>query len=559
MATSAAPGPDRAHAAAKRYIYAWGGGRAEGDATMRDLLGGKGAGLAEMTNAGLPVPPGFTITTEACNDYFAAGEQLPDGLWDDVLEAVSEVERRDRQGLRRPGQPAARERPLGRQVLDARDDGHGPQPRPQRADARGPDRAHRQRALRLGRVPALHPDVRPDRDGRARRAVRPCPRRGQGARAAPRRTPTSTPPRCATLVDEFKAIVRADTGRDFPSDPYEQLDLAIKAVFASWFGKRARDYRKYHKIAARPGHGRERRDDGLRQHGRRLGHRRRVHARPEHRREGALRRVPDQRPGRGRRGRHPDARRRSPRCTTDMPEVYAEFQRIGQQLERHYRDVQDLEFTIERGRLYMLQTRSRQADRGRGRADRRRHGRRGHHHQGRGVARIEPAHVDQLLRDQFDPRRAQERHAHRQGPQRLAGRGRRAGRVRRRHRGRMGRARREGRSSSASRPRPTTSTAWPSPRASSPPAAAPPRTPRSSPARSASRASPARADLVVDYAGKQRALQRSPASSSRKATGSASTARPATSSSARCRPSRPASRTSPSSRRSSAGPTRSAG
>ena len=59
---------------------------------MRDLLGGKGAGLAEMTIAGLPVPAGFTITTEACNDYFGAGEQLPDGLWDDVLEAVREVE-----------------------------------------------------------------------------------------------------------------------------------------------------------------------------------------------------------------------------------------------------------------------------------------------------------------------------------------------------------------------------------------------------------------------------------------------------------------------------------
>ena len=83
---------DRAHVAAKRYIYSWGGGAAEGDATMRDLLGGKGAGLAEMTNAGLPVPPGFTITTEACNDYFSAGETLPDGLWDDVLVAMREVE-----------------------------------------------------------------------------------------------------------------------------------------------------------------------------------------------------------------------------------------------------------------------------------------------------------------------------------------------------------------------------------------------------------------------------------------------------------------------------------
>ena len=86
MAT-ATPAADRPHRAAKRYIYAWGDGHAEGNAGMRDLLGGKGAGLAEMTIAGLPTPPGFTITTEACNDYFAAGERLPDGLWDDVLDA----------------------------------------------------------------------------------------------------------------------------------------------------------------------------------------------------------------------------------------------------------------------------------------------------------------------------------------------------------------------------------------------------------------------------------------------------------------------------------------
>jgi len=105
MATSAAPGSDRTHAATKRYIYAWGGGRAEGDATMRDLLGGKGAGLAEMTNAGLPVPPGFTITTEACNDYFANGQQLPDGLWDDVLEAVKAVEAETGKGFGNAANP----------------------------------------------------------------------------------------------------------------------------------------------------------------------------------------------------------------------------------------------------------------------------------------------------------------------------------------------------------------------------------------------------------------------------------------------------------------------
>src|ERR1700675_612357 len=91
--------PDRAHQAASRYIYAWGAGKAEGDATMRDLLGGKGGGLAEMTNAGLPVPPGCRITTEACNAYFAAGEKLPDGLWEDVQEAVHEVERETGKGF----------------------------------------------------------------------------------------------------------------------------------------------------------------------------------------------------------------------------------------------------------------------------------------------------------------------------------------------------------------------------------------------------------------------------------------------------------------------------
>ena len=186
MAHATAPASDRPHVAEKRYIYAWGAGTAEGNGNMKDLLGGKGAGLAEMTLAGLPTPPGFTITTEACNDYFANGKSLPAGLWDDVLEAVKEVEAPVGQGLRRPGQPAARLGPLGCQVLDARDDGHRPQPRPQRGDARGPDRPVGQRALRLGRVPPVHRHVRPDRHGREGGPVRRAPREAQG-RARPRR------------------------------------------------------------------------------------------------------------------------------------------------------------------------------------------------------------------------------------------------------------------------------------------------------------------------------------------------------------------------------------
>ena len=121
--------------AGKRYIYAWGDGHAEGDASMRDLLGGKGAGLAEMTKAGLPVPPGFTITTDACNDYFRNGEELPGGLWEDVLAAVTALEHRDRQNVRFRREPAARQRALGREILDAGHDGHGPEPRPQRRNA----------------------------------------------------------------------------------------------------------------------------------------------------------------------------------------------------------------------------------------------------------------------------------------------------------------------------------------------------------------------------------------------------------------------------------------
>ena len=83
--------------ASTKLIYTF----AEGNAQMRKLLGGKGAGLAEMTNAGLPVPPGFTITTEACNAYYAAGKELPDGLWDEVVAHMHRARAADRQALRR--------------------------------------------------------------------------------------------------------------------------------------------------------------------------------------------------------------------------------------------------------------------------------------------------------------------------------------------------------------------------------------------------------------------------------------------------------------------------
>ena len=98
----------------------------------RELLGGKGVGLAEMAQLDVPVPAGFTITTDACRAFMAAGGELPAGLEDEITEHIGRLERRHRHELRRPVQPAARLGPLGRGDLDARDDGHDPRPRPQR-------------------------------------------------------------------------------------------------------------------------------------------------------------------------------------------------------------------------------------------------------------------------------------------------------------------------------------------------------------------------------------------------------------------------------------------
>ena len=306
MAQATAPA-DRSHAASKRYIYAWGAGTAEGNGTMKDLLGGKGAGLAEMTLAGLPTPPGFTITTEACNDYFANGKQLPAGLWDDTLAAVKEVEERTGKGFGDPANPllvsvrsgakfsmpgmmdtvlnlglneetleglialSGNERfgwdayrrfigMFGRIVMDVKAERFD-EPLEARKHALGPDA--KDTDLTVDDLKALVAEYQERRPRRHRprlpdRSVRAAGPRDQG---------------------RVRLVVR-QAGQRLPQQPEDR---------------------------ARPRHGRERRDDGVRQHGRRLRHRRRVHPQHVRRHQGAVRRVPDQRPGRGRRRRHPDA------------------------------------------------------------------------------------------------------------------------------------------------------------------------------------------------------------------------------------------------------------
>jgi pyruvate,orthophosphate dikinase len=401
MATTAASPTERRHKASKRYIYAWGEGTAEGNGGMKDLLGGKGAGLAEMTIAGLPTPPGFTITTEACNDYFDAGEELPDGLWDDVLEAMKEVERRSGKGFGDPKNPLLVSVRSGAKfsmpgmmdtVLNL---GLNEETLQGLIGLTGNERfgwdAYRRFIQMFGRIVMGVEGHRFDEVLEAKKAER----------GVKQDTELSADDLRA-LVDSFKKIVREDTGRDFPDDPNEQLDLAIKAVFASWFGQRARDYRKFNKIADDLGtavnvvtmvFGNMGDDSGT---------------------GVAFTRDPNT----GERVLYGEyltnaqgedvvaGIRTAPKIAqmaTEMPAVYDEFQRIGQQLERHYRDVQDLEFTIERGKLYMLQTRS--AKRTAAAAvkiavdmveD-------GTISKEEAVSRIEPAQVDQLLRAQFDP------------------------------------------------------------------------------------------------------------------------------------------------------------
>jgi pyruvate,orthophosphate dikinase len=405
----------RTYKAAKRYIYAWGGGKAEGNGGMKDLLGGKGAGLAEMTNAGLPTPPGFTITTEACNDYFAAGKKLPAGLWDDVLAAVKVVEQQTGKGLGDPenpllvsvrsgakfSMPGMMDTVLNLGLNEASLQGL--------IAITGNERfgwdAYRRFISMFGRIVLDVPTrslkskdgslVEYNRFDEALDAAKA--RHGKDAKDTDLDVAD-----LKALVATYKKIVRDTIGRDFPDDPNEQLDLAIKAVFASWFGKRANDYRNSQKIPHDLGtavnvvtmvFGNMGDDSGT-----------------------GVAFTRDPNTGEkvlygeylvNAQGEDVVAGIRTPSpiaaLAQDMPKAYAEFKTIADKLEKHYKDVQDLEFTIERGRLYMLQTRSAKRTAAAAMRIAIDMVKENLITQEEALSRIEPAQVDQLMRDQFDP------------------------------------------------------------------------------------------------------------------------------------------------------------
>ena len=321
---------------------------------LKDLLGGKGANLAEMTSVlQLPVPPGFTISTDACRAYMAGG--WPKGLDAEVAAARARLETAMGKDIGDADRPAPRVRALGGQVLHARHDGHRPQPGPQRRVRGGAGQADRRRALRLRLVPALHRHVRPHRPGAAGEEFDSL--FDAAKELAGTESDAKVPVELLRyLVDSYQQIVERHTGTPFPQKPAEQLRGAIEAVFRSWNGPRAIAYRERERIAHDLGTAVNvqamvfgNRDDNS---GTGVGFTRD--------------------PATGTKGAYGDflvnaqgedvvagIRNTEPisALKKQFPKVHADLLKIFDRLEGHYQDMCDTEFTIEQGKLWMLQTR----------------------------------------------------------------------------------------------------------------------------------------------------------------------------------------------------------
>jgi pyruvate, orthophosphate dikinase len=335
----------------ERWVYLFD----QAPATDRDLLGGKGAGVSAMTQAGLPVPPGFTITTAACRAYVAA-DRFPDGLWEQVQVALAELEAKTAKKLGDPANPllvsvrsGARDSMPGMMdtVLNL---GLNDQTVAGLASQTGNDRfsqdAYRRFIQLFGRIVLGISAEKYDHifDGAK-------------ARAGATQDTELDASALKSVVAEFKQLVERETGRPFPTNPLDQLELAIKAVFGSWMGRRAVDYRNYNKISHDLGtavnvqamvFGNMGDDSGTGV----------AFTRNPSTGEKLLygEFLPNAQ------GEDVVAGIRTPLPISEMqrvwPGVYDEFQQIATRLEQTYHDLQDLEFTVERGKLFMLQTRT---------------------------------------------------------------------------------------------------------------------------------------------------------------------------------------------------------
>ena len=336
----------------KKWVYLF----SEGSKEMRDLLGGKGAGLAEMTNAGLPVPPGFTITTEACNAYFDAGKQFPAGMWDQVLEAMKEIERQTGKKFGDPANPLLVSCRSGARVsmpgmMDTvLNIGLNADTLRGLAELTGNERfawdAYRRLIQMFGNIVK----------GVDRHAFEHILDEYKAKTEGGQDTDLTTD-MLKDVVRDFKALYKKELGEEFPDDPYEQMRQATAAVFDSWFGAPATSYREAEGMAHDWGtavnvvtmvFGNMGDDSGTG-----VAFTRNPSTGEKEIYGEYLLNAQGEDVVAGIRTPHPIAD-----MAKEMPEQYEEFLKICDLLERHYRDVQDMEFTIERGKLWMLQTRT---------------------------------------------------------------------------------------------------------------------------------------------------------------------------------------------------------
>ncbi|HSM61748.1 MAG TPA: PEP/pyruvate-binding domain-containing protein, partial [Longimicrobiales bacterium] len=338
-----------------RWVYAFGGGEADGGRDDRQLLGSKGAQLGEMSRLGLNVPPGFTITAEACRHFLSTGD-VPTDLWSEVEEAMSALEARS---LRRfgdtAGEPllvsvrsgAAVSMPgMMDTVLNLGSTDGSIAALARASDERFALDCHRRFVQLFGEVVA-------GVDHGAFEAALTAAR----AEAGVDRDDALGSARLATLVDTFRRRVAEVTGRRFPEDPWEQLRAAVLAVFGSWDTPRAREYRRVNHIA-----------DDL---GTAVSIMMMVYGNRGEDSASGVAFTRDPSTGEPRlygeflvnaQGEDVVAGTRDPQPLAELahgfPEALPELEEVRRILEAHYRDMQDLEFTIERGELFVLQTRT---------------------------------------------------------------------------------------------------------------------------------------------------------------------------------------------------------
>ncbi len=382
---------------AKKYVYLF----EEGKSDMKSLLGGKGANLAEMTNIGLPVPSGLTITTEACKEYYQFDRQLPAGLWDQVVGALRSVEEKTGKQFGDPANPL---------LVSVRSGAKFSMPGMMDTilnlglndqTVQGLAAATQNKRFALDcyrRFIQMFSDVVLEVEHHKFETILERTKDKQGVHFDHELTPESLD----LIIAEYKKTVEFATGNPFPQEPMAQLEQAIRAVFRSWNNDRAILYRKLNNIPDDIGtavnvqsmvFGNMGTDSGT---------------------GVAFTRNPSTGDKAlygeylmNAQGEDVVAGIRTPQPIVSLaqenPAIYEQFVQIANLLEKHYRDMQDIEFTIERGKLYMLQTRN---------------GKRtaaaaikvavdlceeGLISKEEAIVRIEPGQLDQLLHRRMDP------------------------------------------------------------------------------------------------------------------------------------------------------------